>query len=66
VVQGGGSFSFSLETAKGLGIVGQLVRKKLQGDKPAELHILGLEDHAHPTAAKLFDDAVVRDSLADH
>jgi hypothetical protein len=29
-------------------------------------YILGLIDNAHPATAKLFDDAVVRDGMADH
>ena len=28
--------------------------------------VLGFVHHAHPTAAQLFDDAVVRDGLPDH
>ena len=28
--------------------------------------VLGLVDHTHPTAAKLFCDFVVADGLADH
>ena len=31
-----------------------------------ESSVFGLVDHAHPTAAELLDDAVVRDGLADH
>jgi hypothetical protein len=31
-----------------------------------EGHVLGLIDHTHPTAAELFNDAIARDSLADH
>ncbi len=31
-----------------------------------EGYVLSLIDHAHPATAHLLDDAVVRDSLADH
>src|SRR5712692_6249992 len=31
-----------------------------------ELRVLGLIDHTHSPAAKLFQDAVVRDCLSDH
>ena len=34
--------------------------------RAAELEILGFEDHTHPAAAQLADNAVVRDGLADH
>jgi hypothetical protein len=31
-----------------------------------EGYVLSFIDHTHPAAAELFDDAVVRDGLADH
>ena len=31
-----------------------------------QLHVLGFINHAHPPAAELSDDAVVRDGFADH
>ena len=31
-----------------------------------QTRVLGLVDNAHSSAAQLLDDAVVRDSLADH
>jgi len=31
-----------------------------------ELHVFGLVDDTHPSAAKFIDDAIVRDGLADH
>jgi len=40
--------------------------QELEGNKPAELHILGLVHHTHPSAAQLLDDTVVRNGLADH
>src|ERR1019366_5783340 len=66
VVQRGGSLGFPLETAEGLCVVGDFVGKELQGDVTTELEVFRLEDHAHPAAAELFDDAVARNCLADH
>ena len=31
-----------------------------------QLYVLSLIDHAHPAAAQLLDDAVMRDNFADH
>jgi hypothetical protein len=42
-----------------LRILGNIVRKELQGDKAVKLYVLGFIDHAHPTAAQLLDDAEV-------
>jgi len=41
-------------------------RKKLQSDKTVKPGILRLVDDTHPSTAELFDNAVVRDGLADH
>jgi hypothetical protein len=40
--------------------------QKLQCDKAPKLGVLGLVNDTHPAAAKLLDDFVVRDGLADH
>ena len=39
---------------------------ELQRDVAAEIGVLSLVHHSHASAAQLFDDAVVRDGLADH
>jgi hypothetical protein len=39
------------------------MRKEFQRDLALELGVLGTINHAHATAAKLFEDAVVRDGL---
>jgi hypothetical protein len=31
-----------------------------------KLYVLGLVDHPHPATTEFFEDAVGRDSLADH
>jgi hypothetical protein len=43
----------------------QMIRKEFKGDKPAKPGVLGFVDDAHPTTTELFDDAVVRESLAE-
>src|SRR2546426_10767963 len=57
---------FEQEAVERGGITGKFRRKKLEGHTTAEGQVLGFVDHAHPAAAQLTDDAVVRDGLADH
>jgi len=66
MVEGRSSLSFSLETSQGLGVLGDIIGQKLQGDKSVQGYVLGLIDNTHPATAELLDDAVVRDGLADH
>ena len=56
----------ALKTAECLRVRAHFVRQELQGDKTVQPCVLSLVDDAHATAAKFFDDAVVRDGLADH
>ena len=53
------------ESGQGLGIVGEVWRQELQRDEALQPRILGFVDHAHPAAAQLLDDAVVRERLTD-
>ena len=66
MVQGRSSLGFALEAVQSLRILGQFIRQELEGDKAAEFYIFGLVDDAHPATAEFFDNAVVRDGLADH
>ena len=66
VIQRGCGLGFALKTAEGLCVVGELVRKELQGDVAAELEVLRLVHNTHPAATQLLHNAVVRDGLADH
>jgi hypothetical protein len=65
MVQGGGSFSFALESSDGLGIAGKLIGQELQGNEAVKPRVLGFVDDTHTAAAQLLDDAVVRDGLTD-
>jgi probable HAF family extracellular repeat protein len=59
----GSCLGFSLETAKGLHVVGEFVRKEFQGDVATKLEVFCLIHHAHATAANLAEDAVLRNRL---
>src|SRR5271163_1102365 len=65
MIQCGGSFSFALKTGKCLRVFGHVVGQELEGNKAAELYVLGFVHHAHTAAAQLLNNAVVRDGLAD-
>jgi hypothetical protein len=49
-----------------LRVLRHIVGQEFESDKATKVGVLGLIDHAHPTAAELLHDAVVRDGLADH
>src|SRR5713226_5366407 len=66
MVESGGCLRLPLEAGQGLGVFGDVIGQKLQGDKPVQGHVLGLVDHTHPATTQLVEDAVVRDGLADH
>ena len=66
MVQGRRSTRLAPKAFESLRVLGKFVRKKFQGNEAPELGVFGLIDHTHAAAAELFDDAVVRDGLADH
>jgi hypothetical protein len=66
VVQHRGGARFAFETFESLRVQGEAVGQELERYKAAELGVLGLVDHAHPSAAELFQNAVVCDRLANH
>ena len=65
MVERGGRLRFALETGEGLGIAGDILRQKFQRDETLEARVFGLVDDTHASAAEFFDDAVMRDGLAD-
>ena len=65
MIQGRGGASFAAETFEGLRVLGDVVRQEFQRDEAAERNILGFIDNAHPPTAELFDDAEMRDGLAN-
>jgi hypothetical protein len=66
MVQCGSGLRFALETGECLGVFGYFVGQKFQGYEAVKLDVLGLVHNAHPATAQLFNNAVVRDGLADH
>ncbi len=66
MVESRGRLRLSLETGQGLGVLRDRVGQKLQRHKPVQVDVLSLVDHTHAATAKLFNDAVMRDGLADH
>ena len=66
VIQGRGGTGFASKTLKCLGVLGQFLRKKLQGDMSAQIRILGFVNDTHPTPTEFREDAVMRDGLANH
>jgi len=66
MVEGGGGLGFALETFERLSVASEIFGKKFEGDETAELGVFGFVNDAHAAAAEFFEDAVVRDGLADH
>ena len=65
VIERGGGAGFTLEPIERLGIVSEIVGKKFESDEAAEASVFSFVDDAHSAAAEFFDDAVMRDGLAD-
>ena len=63
VIQSGGGFGFATEALEGLGVAGQVIWEKFEGDEAVETSLFGLVDNTHATAAEPFEDAVVRDCV---
>ena len=66
MVQGGGSASFASKALEGLRVPCQVFGQKLQGNKTPQLGIFGFVHDTHTATAKFFEDAVVRNRLANH
>jgi len=66
VVESGRGAGFAAEAFEGLRVAGEFFGKKFEGDEAAEFRVFGFVDDSHAAAAEFFEDAVVRDSLADH
>ncbi len=66
MVQGGGGSGFAPEALERLGVTRHIIGQEFQRNKTAQGCIFGLVDDTHPTAAELFDDAVMRNDLPNH
>jgi hypothetical protein len=60
------SVATGLTKSKYLWIFGNVIPQKLRGDKTVQIDVFRLINHTHTAAAQLFDDAIVRNSLADY
>ena len=65
MVERRGGPGFTLKAAQGLGITRQIVGDELERHGTVQPRIFGFVDHAHPAAAELLDDAVVRERLTN-
>src|SRR6201999_2271931 len=65
VIESGGGAGFALKAIESLRILSEIVGKKFECDEAAEARVFGFVDYAHSATAELFDDAVMRDCLAD-
>jgi hypothetical protein len=63
VVQGGRGTRLPFEPPEGVRVARDGFWQKLERHESAQASVFGLVHHAHPAAARLLDDAVVRDGL---
>jgi hypothetical protein len=66
MVESGSSTRLAAKSFERLWVMSNFVRQEFQRNETPKLGVLGFVDDTHSTTAKLFDDAVVRDSLANH
>ena len=66
VLKPGSGAGFAPKPLERLLVLGVLVGKELQRDRPVQTGILRAVDAPHPPTSDLGDDSVVRDLLADH
>ena len=66
MIQGGCRLGFALETGQGLRVAGNFRGQKFECDETVQAGVLGLVNHTHAATAQLLENAVVRNSLADH
>ncbi len=66
MVQRRSRLRLALKAAECLGILGHFIGQKLECDKTMQPRVFRFVNHTHPAAAKLVDNAVMRNGLADH
>ena|ERR1700743_2786568 len=65
MIERGGRFGFALEPGERDGIASDVWRQKFERNETVETNVLSLVHHPHAAAARLLEDSVVRDRLAD-
>src|ERR1700674_2615541 len=66
MIESGSGSSFAAETLECLRVLRNVLRKKLKRNETPELSIFRFINNTHATTAQLLDDAITRNSLADH
>jgi hypothetical protein len=66
VIERGCGAGFAAKAFEYLTVQGQVLGKKLERNKAAKARVLRAVNHAHSTAAKLVNNAVVRESRVNH
>ena len=61
-----GGAGFALEAFEGLAVAGHFIGKKLESNAAAKAGVLCPVNHSHTATAEFFQDAIVRDCLANH
>ena len=54
------------KTGERLRVAGNLFGQEFEGDEAMQARVFRFVDHAHPAAAELLDDAIMRDGPPDH
>src|ERR1700678_1825229 len=65
MIQRRGGSRLPPESFERLRVSRQFIRQKFQRNVPAKVSVLSLVNHAHASAAKPFDDAVMREGFAN-
>ena len=65
MVQSGRGASLTAEAFEGLWVFSKVIGEEFQSHKAVKSCVLGLVHHTHSAPAKLFNDAVVGEGLAD-
>ncbi len=65
VIQRRSGLRFAAETLQSTGIVEHFGRQEFQTHRTMEPRVLSFIDNTHPSTPELFEDAIVRDGLAD-
>ena len=66
MVQSRRSLRLAPKTGEHIWITRNIFGQEFERDKTLQARVFGLVDHAHPSATEFLDNAVVRESLADH
>ena len=66
VVQGGSSLRLALEAGQRLSAAGNIVGQKFERNGTMKLGVRRFINHTHAAPTEFFEDAVMRDNLANH